>query len=39
MLPQRVRFLAAVFAGMMEWRWFRERDRRAGTLGRPGERD
>jgi len=25
-------FLAAAFAGMMEWRWGRERDRRAGVL-------
>jgi hypothetical protein len=32
-------FLGALFTGMMEWRWGRERDRRAGTLGRPGESD
>lgn len=25
-------FLGALFAGMMEWRWGRERDRRAGVL-------
>lgn len=25
-------FLCALFAGMMEWRWGRERDRRAGVL-------
>ena len=30
-------FLAVLFTGMMEWRWGRERDRRAGALGRPGE--
>ncbi|HTO98077.1 MAG TPA: hypothetical protein VMK66_13600 [Myxococcales bacterium] len=28
-------FLGALFAGMMEWRWGRERDRRAGVF--PGE--
>lgn len=27
-------FLGALFAGMMEWRWSRERDRRAGVLPR-----
>jgi predicted membrane metal-binding protein len=27
-------FLGALFAGMMEWRWGRERDRRAGVLPR-----
>jgi hypothetical protein len=25
-------FLCSLFAGMMEWRWGRERDRRAGVL-------
>jgi len=29
-------FLGALFAGMMEWRWGRERNRRAGALSRPG---
>jgi pyrroline-5-carboxylate reductase len=29
-------FVAALFAGMMEWRWGRERNRRAGALSRPG---
>jgi hypothetical protein len=29
-------FLGALFAGMMEWRWARERNRRAGALSRPG---
>jgi hypothetical protein len=31
-------FLGALFAGMMEWRWGRERARRAGALSRPGDR-
>jgi hypothetical protein len=29
-------FLGALFAGMMEWRWARERNRRAGALSPPG---
>ena len=29
-------FLCGLFAGMMEWRWGRERDRRAGVLPRQG---
>jgi hypothetical protein len=32
-------FVGAVFAGMMEWRWARERNRRAGALSRPGDPD
>jgi hypothetical protein len=31
-------FLGALFAGMMEWRWGRERNRRAGVTSRPGDR-
>lgn len=30
-------FLGALFTGMMEWRWGRERNRHAGALSRPGE--
>ena len=30
-------FLGALFAGMMEWRWGRERNRHAGALSPPGE--
>jgi hypothetical protein len=31
-------FFGALFAGMMEWRWGRERNRRAGVFSQPGER-
>jgi hypothetical protein len=31
--------LGALFAGTMEWRWARERNRRAGTLSPPGGSD
>lgn len=30
-------FLGALFAGMMEWHWSRERDRRAGALSDHGD--
>ena len=30
-------FLGALFAGMMEWRWGRERNRRAGVLSVRGD--
>jgi hypothetical protein len=32
-------FLGTLFAGMMEWRWGRERNRRAGVLPRQGGGD
>ena len=30
-------FLGALFAGMMEWHWGRERNRRAGAFSHPGD--
>ena len=46
-MPERLRtpiaaasgacFLGALFAGMMEWHWSRERNRRAGAFSPPGD--
>jgi len=46
-MPERLRapiaaasaacFLGALFAGMMEWHWGRERNRRAGAFSPPGD--
>ena len=30
-------FLGVLFAGMMEWHWGRERNRRAGAFSPPGD--